>query len=853
VRGDARLNLTRRKLFAGVSLLALATLVPTAQAQNATARTVFVALKGVDRLSDRETIEGLVNVFSANQIPVSLVLSDLSNRAALEGSALEKSLGQFSNLLLESSLVEFILPHRPHYTPHRYLHLRAATELKKQVATALNQLDAGTSAASFVSVYDLSADDVLEQYAYRSAGLRIQIRRDSDLENDNRTEVVAVDWGILKITGGIYRDAASDPQDVLEAVRATGQQQLVVIDFENSLDQSSAWLIARMREWANQLNSEIAGGGILAKRPKDYLLQGNPGATKSVALVFDVGASGHLAPQLAEFADLLDGLDVPYSLVSTRQTAITATEPRPCSIETSPAATAQIPDDSCVRLMDQRDRIGDDNPATIVLHSPHTEPGWIGPGSDARFHIYLKTFQPRGLFRAIRMDPFADGVELISIADVRSKFQQIVLAREVEKAQLEGRIHFVSLPELRDIITAPDEVVKRVWSIRRRGSIHQDVDEIRDVVDRTTFLEDARIAWQFLELHTHDATGLCAGTVMGTGNTKVVNNEVTLWDVGSQIQGIIGALNLGIVDMQKARTATTKILENIPLFKSGDFQLPFASFDAKTLAPVLVGFDASDTGRFLIALQSAVLAGLVNDTDAKSLLSSWDLAAAVRDGHAHSFSKSRWVDTFASHSTHYIRHGFAFAGMDIETPYPTLPKAPTGDDLVRLLYQAALLGHYGAEPGLLEVVEGLQSAENQYLAQVLFDAQLRYFDRTGKIRCVSETPIGFSPWFIYQGLRVDLPDESEWVVASGGAGKLSGSLDDPTSYRMISSKAAFLWAATFPHPHTTRLLSLVRNRGRIDGLGYASGLSEETHEQMAGYSDVNTNGIILSAVSKILS
>ena len=850
------MSLTRRELLAGVSLLALATLATlatAAQAQNASARTVFVALKGIDQLSDRQTIEDLVDVFSANQIPVSLIMSDPRNRATLKSSALEQSLGQFRNLLANNSFVEFVLPHAPQDIPHRYLHLRAATQLKTQVATALAQLDAGTSAGSFVSIYDLSPDDVLEPYAYRSAGLRIQIRRDDDLEDDDRTEVVAVDWGILKITGGIYRDVASDPQDALEAVRATGQQQLVVIDFENDLGQSSAWLIARARRWANQLNSEIAGGGILAKRPKDYLLQGNPGATKNVALVFNAGPSGDLAPELAEFARLLDDLDIPYSVVKSGQTDVATTEPRPCTIETSPAAAAQLPDGNCVRIVDRRGRIDDNNPATFVFHSANMQPGWIGPGSDARFHIFLKKYQPRGLFRAIRTDPLTDGVEQISVADVRSKFQQIALAREVEQADREGRIHFVTLPELRKVITAPDEVIKRVWSVRRRGSAAQDIGEMNEVLDRAAFLEDARIAWQFLDRHTHDATGFCAGTVMGTGNAKIVNNGVTLWDIGSQIQGIIGALNLGLVEMTKARAATAKILENIPLFKTGDFQLPLASFNAKTLRPVLAGFDASDTGRFLIALQSAVLAGLVEDADAKSLLSSWDLAAAVRDGHVYSFSRNRWTDTFASHSTHYVRHGYAFAGIDMDTPYPALPTAPTGDDRVRLLYEVAHLGHYGAEPGLLEAVEGLKSAENHYLAQVLFDAQLKYFEQTGKIRCVSETPISFSPWFIYQGLRVDLPDETEWVVAARGAGKLSNRLDNPTPYRMISSKAAFLWAATFPHPHTTRLLSLVRNRGRIDGLGYASGLFEKTQEPMAGYSDLNTNGIILSAVNKILS
>jgi hypothetical protein len=455
--------------------------------------------------------------------------------------------------------------------------------------------------------------------------------------------------------------------------------------------------------------------------------------------------------------------------------------------------------------------------------------------------------------QAIREDPLNDGVELISSADVRSRFQQVVLARAVEQAHREGRIHFVSLPELRDFITAPDEVIKRVWSVRRRGATNSSVVEADNNEDRAVLLEDARLAWHFVENHTHDATGLCAGTVMQTGNAEVANNGVTLWDIGSQIQGIIGALKLGLVDEQTARTATDKILHNIPVGKIGDVRLPYASFNAKTLAPVMSGFDASDTGRFLIALRSAVAAGLVAAEAARSLISMWDLNAAVRDGHVYSFSRGRWIDTFASHSTHYIRHGYAYAGLKLDTPYPALPTAPSGDHLVRLLYKVAEIGHYGAEPSLLDAVEGIQSPENQYLAQVLFDAQLGYFEKTGNIRCVSETPISFSPWFIYYGLRVDLESDAEWVVAARGGATTAGRLADQAAYRMISSKAAFLWAATFPHAHSTRLLALVRSRGRIAGLGYASGLLEETQDPMAGYSDLNTNGIILSAISKILS
>jgi hypothetical protein len=846
----AQLLLTRRELLAGVSSLALASM---AHSQDVRSRTVFVVLKGIDQLTDGPTIESLVDVFSSNQIPVSLFLSDLTGPDSPTDASLQTSLRRLSKLLSEHSFVEFILPHTPQESPHRYLHLRAAAQLKSDAEMALGELGADATAASFVSIYDLSPDDVLEPYAYRSAGWRIQIRRDNERERNDQTDVAPVDWGILKIRGGIYRDIASSPEEAIEAVIASSRQQLLMLDLTDSLNQSSEWLISRMRQWANLLNTEIAGGGLLATLPKDYLLQGNPGASKVVALVIEVGPSGQMAPELAEFTSLLDEIGVPYTIISTPPVDSSMNGQIQCSIETVPSATAQLPYETCVMLSDGERGIDQNSPATFVLHSPGERQGWIGPGADARFHVFLKAFETKGLLQAIREDPLTDGLELISSADVKSKFQQIVLARAVEQAHRDGRIRFATLPELRDFIAAPDEVVKRVWSVRRREAANRDVAQAGDIRDRAALFEDAEIAWHFLEKHTHETTGLCAGTVMHTSNAAVVNNDVTLWDIGSQIQGIIGALKLGLVDEQTARTATAIIIENIPVASIGEFRLPYASFNAKTLTPVLSGFDAGDTGRFLIALRSAVAAGLVETEAAQSLISSWDLNAAVRDGHVFSFSRNRWVDTFASHSTHYIKHGYAFAGIELDTPYPTLPTEPSGDHLVRLLYAVAEIGHYGAEPGLLDAIEGIQSPENHYLAQVLFDAQLRYFEKTGNIRCVSETPISFPPWFIYYGLRVDLKNDAEWVVAARGASTTLGRLDDQTPYRMISTKAVFLWAATFPHAHTSRLLALVRGRGRIDGLGYASGLLEETQNPMTGYSDLNTNGIILSSVSKILS
>ena len=69
---------------------------------------------------------------------------------------------------------------------------------------------------------------------------------------------------------------------------------------------------------------------------------------------------------------------------------------------------------------------------------------------------------------------------------------------------------------------------------------------------------------------------------------------------------------------------------------------------------------------------------------------------------------------------------------------------------------------------------------------------------------------------------------------------------------MVSSKGAFLWSAVRPQAYSRLLLSYVRARARTTDLGYASGIFSATGEPTANYSDINTNGIILSAIAYIL-
>ena len=171
---------------------------------------------------------------------------------------------------------------------------------------------------------------------------------------------------------------------------------------------------------------------------------------------------------------------------------------------------------------------------------------------------------------------------------------------------------------------------------------------------------------------------------------------------------------------------------------------------------------------------------------------------------------------------------------------------------MRLLHRAAFLGPFGAEPILLEAVERNQSDESRFLAEILFDAQLSWFEETGEMKCVSEAPLNFSPWFIYQGLRVDKRGREAWSISTKSNLAVYRTAEFMEKAELISTKSAYLWAATHPHDFTDRLMALVRAQTPIADHGFSVGVFASTSEPLEGYSDVNTNGIILTAIAKML-
>lgn len=366
---------------------------------------------------------------------------------------------------------------------------------------------------------------------------------------------------------------------------------------------------------------------------------------------------------------------------------------------------------------------------------------------------------------------------------------------------------------------------------------------------RETLLENAVTAWSYFYRFTDKKTGLCPATVKFVLGASEVHNAATMWDVGSHINALIAAVDLEIISDRDFSRNIDKILTSIAGRTSQGRTLPSGWIRIDRVRRGDRNFDGSDAGRLLAALWNLSQHRLGNDKPAE-LVKSWDLEKIIIDGRIHSVKEGELVSSYESHSAHYSAIAFRNWGFDVDSPYEVYGKRSDNDDQIRLLEAVVEIGPLGAEPLLLEAMDFGLSRESAYLADVLYGAQLREFDKTGRLVCASEGPIDRAPWFTYQGLQFDAPDRT-WAINTVRTDPQYRNKAFQTDTQAISSKAAFLWAAYNPHPFSDTLLNYVRANGKTT-LGFASSIYTKTGQPTHNYSDINTNGIILQAAARML-
>ena len=601
---------------------------------------------------------------------------------------------------------------------------------------------------------------------------------------------------------------------------------------------------------SDAIGREIAGGRRFVALPREHARWFGADQLRLVAVRIDRGTDASSAGMATLEAELRTrGIDVTLAAPMTAEGAGDRPDPG-CAVLA--AAGSDTPEPSamtlpaevrCVALQAAADRMPGwlERAADLVL-LPGGAPAFDGRGPLIRGETRIS--QAAGLLA--EREWMRDAVLVISPADYATVQARQATLDTLQRLQRDPGTRLVDIPTFYRASVSPDPV----FGLLRETYRHRPGTSDPDALSADEMLADARQAWTYFERFSVPASGLCIDTADVQEDGVWLHSEMTMWDLGSLIAAVMAAHELGLISDMDFVIRSELLVRALPVVRVGEWRLPAEVISSTTGAPLSEDFNACDTGRLLSVLHTLDAYPLTRGI-AEQKIAGWDLAAVVRDGHVHSVVKGRLVDRFRSHCAHYTARAFRDRGIDAASPYEVPGMAAGTDHDMRLLLALVGLGPLGAEPLLLEALEMGLSEPSDFLADVLFAAQSREYESSGRLVCLSEAPINREPWFTYQGLNV-ASSEDRWMVSAASA---DGRFNTP-AFRaetlMVNTKAAYLWVAARPSAHATLLARHVRNRARIEGMGFSPGVFAASGKGMPGYADVNTNAIILQAIAYIL-
>lgn len=443
-------------------------------------------------------------------------------------------------------------------------------------------------------------------------------------------------------------------------------------------------------------------------------------------------------------------------------------------------------------------------------------------------------------------DRMRDAVLSIGSEDYGTQAAVGATLEMLRRFQADPATRLVDLPTFQQATVTSD----LVFNLLRDS--HRDAGDPADPEPLSTedWMADARQAWTFFERFSTAATGLCVDTADVQGDDQWLHREITMWDLGSLIAGVMSAHELGLISDNVFVARAEQLVRALPVANIGGRLLPSEVISSETGMSLSNDFNACDTGRLLSALRELDAHPLTHGL-AHERTGLWDLDSVIVDKHIHSVVRGALRDRFRSHCAHYTARAFRERGFDVASPYEVPGLSSRTDREMLLLQSVADLGALGAEPLLFEALEMGMSDPSRLLASVLFSAQKNEFERTGDLYCVSEAPLNQEPWFTYQGLNVSAVPE-RWMVNAASEDARFDTPEFRKKTSLVNTKAAYLWAAHRPGPYSTKLTRHVRIGARLEGIGFSPGVFVATGNGMPGYADINTNGVVLEAIAFIL-
>lgn len=365
---------------------------------------------------------------------------------------------------------------------------------------------------------------------------------------------------------------------------------------------------------------------------------------------------------------------------------------------------------------------------------------------------------------------------------------------------------------------------------------------------------DAEIAWRFFTAERRGVDkGLVPAAMWPEGDSYGTYDILTMWDMASLILANVSARSIDLISEKEFDQRTKAVMTFLRRseFRFGKLNLPNFRTGNSGNRTIEAGYDATDTGRLLIALH--ILDKATNGAyQVKQQVERWDLAGTVVNGKLQDIKSSSRYDSKCFNYVHYIARAYGLWGVEAKTGFDLALDANDADARAAFLKHVASIGPIATEPCATEAIELGHSARSRILADTLYAAQKERYSETGHLTCVSEAPIDKQPWFTYQGYNIDASAGPRWPVDSAVTAQRWKSNDFAETFRMISSKAAYLWTAERGDDYAFKLRDFVLAKAPTERFGFTPGVYEHSGRPVR-IMDVNSNGAVLESVAYVLS
>ena len=363
--------------------------------------------------------------------------------------------------------------------------------------------------------------------------------------------------------------------------------------------------------------------------------------------------------------------------------------------------------------------------------------------------------------------------------------------------------------------------------------------------------EDSKIAWQYFQIWKALSKPIIPGTAYLSAGKLAGYPFLTMWDFGSLILAFSSAFLLGHIsqiDLNLKARQVIKVLQSHTIAFGGT-RLPSVEISASSVASTRSGFDAADVGRLLIALKilDDLTLGL---SPIPALVANWNFAVVIAGGNVCGLKDGQLQPCSDNSYSHYVKRGYQLWGWEL-SPVSGFADGTLDDEHKATIFKEAIhRGRIATEPNATEAIELGENDALGLTIDLLLAAQIKRYQREGKLTCVSEGNLDQTPWFTYQACQFDLVKEDQWVIDTTDLDNSQIVKKKGDAIRTISSKGCFLWHAIRPGDYSTRLLTCARQKARTRSLGFASNIYE-TPMRSTKCSDINANAVILEALAFI--